>query len=227
MADIKQRLTKSAVIRSVAEENDDVQVTDKGQGSTGSICVTVGPNGFRDTNPIPPDTIDGNESIVAGGGGCHTDANRSIVFPTDVPSKTEVQSSLNEIWGKQANINFNVDDGPNLVVNYDINRNTKLDDDVGELNKIPGAAKTAGAINIYFVSEMTDPPGTTIGIQMQSFVQPLAGTVLNTIAHEVGHALGISLDEEIDANDTHLMHGFVTGKNPCQLRRQDWEKVNP
>ena len=109
-ADVLGRLEKTIEIHAITEQNDDVQRIALGApGVANAVCVSSGPNGFRDTVPNGDDVIDGNSITVGANGVCDTIANNQNLVPVNVPSAASLQSFLNgKTWGNQANVYFTI-----------------------------------------------------------------------------------------------------------------------
>jgi len=161
---------------------------------------------------------------------CNTKANNVNLVPVNVPTAAALETYLNDVvWGKQANVFFKVK-RKDETVNYDLDRNGLWADPFlvsatdAERKAISDAAKTAGAdINIYYVKAVEVPNAITIGTEV--FIQDShANSAENITVHEVGHALGINYE----SNDPiDVMHSFSSSTNPCNVKKKDWDKVNP
>jgi hypothetical protein len=75
------------------------------------------------------------------------------------------------------------------------------------------------------VKNLEVPQATTvIGLGLTWIQDSHVNSTVNVSAHEMGHLLGISY-ESSDAIDVMLSFGSAT--NPCNVKRKDWNIVNP
>lgn len=231
--------TGSNGICETAASGDDVQVIPIGRGRPNSICVARGPNTFRDT-PMPEgdDQVASDDIDTGADGICQTTARSTDLVPTNVPAAAVLQADLNRIWGLQANVFFTVT-RVDSIVNYDLDRNGVLADPaevsatIAEIDAIAARARSAGDFNIYFVNQVEVPQAFTLqagggipaNLRNSTWIQDAhANSSSNVSAHEVGHLLG-SIRESTDLRDVMLEFGSAT--NPCEVRRVDWNTVNP
>jgi hypothetical protein len=233
-ADVLGRLEKTIEIHAITEQNDDVQRIALGApGVANAVCVSSGPNGFRDTVPNGDDVIDGNSITVGANGVCDTIANNQNLVPVNVPSAASLQSFLNgKTWGNQANVYFTVT-RVDYVVNYDLDRNQKLADEFdishtrAEDDVITAAARSEVVdFNAYYINQHEYPIGITL--RNQIFTQgsaPGLNSPVNHTAHEVGHLLGRRGHDGAGADA--LMHPSGLPTNPCRILRNEWRIVNP
>jgi hypothetical protein len=156
--------------------------------------------------------------------------------PTNAPAQAALQSYLNSVFGKQANVFFNVLPLVSTNVNYDLNGNGELDWQTtgysAEMSAIVGTIYNAGAINVYYVKALNGPidaGGITVLGTQTSFIQDSnMNSNVNVTAHELGHALGIGYDVGSTApgDPDRLMWCCETGNNPCRLIRSEWRTIN-
>lgn len=212
---------------------DDVQVIPVGTGRPNRICVTRGANAFRDSVPAGDDQVVGDDINTGADGICQTPARAVNLVPTRIPTAASLQAELNRIWGLQANVFFTVT-RTDFVVNYDLDRSRLLADPdpllgsgtAVEINAISSKAQAPGIFNVYFVNRMEVPKAFTIigrGETWAGDAHPESSE--NLIAHEVGHLLGIPPSGE-SANPADVMSAGIFG-DPCEVRRRDWQTVNP
>jgi IPT/TIG domain len=235
---------------------DDIELIDIGKGEANTACVTAGANLFRDTDldalndDILATDSNGTEYINSGANGlCETRANNTdlapaVSDPTKVPTVQSLQDYLNNTaWGRQANVYFTVTRGINDQVNYDMNRDGQLSSQnplaLPEINAIVDKAKNSNYnYNIYYVGTpilpLLDANGNPNGDRPGGFTNRsggdtwigtiFTGSVERTTGHEAGHLLGIAYES---TNTYDLMFGKTTTTNPCQVRKSDWDVVNP
>ncbi len=165
--------------------------------------------------------------------------------PSNVPTQTEVKSYLDAVYGKQANVYFNVLAVSNIVVHYDFNTNGALDLLIVGLSPEAVAITNAAsfgtapnAINIYFVNTngilgvAGTPNGATYASTRATFIQDFhSNSNVNICAHEIGHQMGLSKEVGPDAgqlpgDDDRLMWRGSLFSNPCRLIRGEWTNVN-
>ena len=234
------------------EGTDDIELMDVGHGQANTVCVTAGSNLFRDTegDALNDDIVatdgSGREYINSGGNGlCETKANDTDIARTaGVPTAQSLENYLNNTtWGKQANVFFRVTKGIDDQVNYDMNRDGQLSSEpplvLSEVNPIVTKAKdTSYDYNIYYIGtpirRLLDPSGNPTGPRPGAFTNRSGGdTWVGTIfdgsieyitGHEAGHLLGIGYES---TNAYDLMFGVSSASNPCQIRKRDWDVVNP
>lgn len=179
-------------------------------------------------------------------------ADGDILPPQDVPTAASLQTELNRIWGKQANVFFEVIRGPNQVVPYDLSP-----DGVAPADKALADPRINDAEFVILANALPTPPGFHFSIYFVRRIQEasVGGTVLRAFtsqrrngpalgfkavvgdvhagtsqvltAHEVGHLLGIEDYESSNSDD--VMYGLIGGasNNPCEVRKHDWNIVNP
>ncbi len=91
-----------------------------------------------------------------------------------------------------------------------------------EMNAISTAAKSTGVdFNMYFVNTMEVPTAFTIRGRAETWIDD--SHLQTTVAHELGHAMGRS-GESTDAED--IMFGSRSATK-CEVRKHDWDIVNP
>jgi len=214
--------------------SDDVQVIPGGDKKAYSICVTAGANGFRDTVLMGDDTVSGDDITTGPDGICDTVAYSTDLAPAFDPSAADLESYLNDVWGKQANIYFSVTKS-NIQVNYDLDRsNTLAHPSLGpaanpaEDNAISTAAKdTSVDFNIYYVFIRDQTIGTTNITRGETWTAANGdNTSLNHTAHEVGHLLSIP-ESGHSTDQSDLMYRAGISTNPTRVIKRDWDTVNP
>jgi hypothetical protein len=216
-----------------AASGDDIQIVPIGQGRPNRPCVGPGPNGFRDTGPPAGDDLVAGDTIGTGANGiCQTGANATNLAPTAVPTAASLQTFLNAVWGRQANIFFTVT-RTDAVLNYDLNRDGQLADppdfvSFDEVDVLRTGAADAGAdYNVYYVRVYSHPFAFADEGRHEAWVGDAKnGTTDYVTAHEVGHLLGRVTP--VHSNDPlDLMFRGDDGTSPCEVRRTDWNMVNP
>ena len=211
---------------------DDVQVIAVGRGIPNIVCVKAGKNKFRDTAAAAGDDVIVGDNIDSGPDGiCNTTANNVNLVPTNVPTAAALETYLNDVvWGKQANVFFKVK-RKDEAVNYDLDRNGVLKDFTVATDEIDAISDQAQSFfadgNIYYIASMQIPSAFTLIPRKETWIQDAhANSALNITAHEIGHILGISGSAH-SPNPKDLMHTFSLPTNPCNVRRVDWNIVNP
>lgn len=213
---------------------DDLQVIPVGQRLGFTVCVSDGTNGFLDTANTSGDDVLGANDINAGPDGiCDSRANNIDLVPLDVPSATALQAYLNDIaWGKQANVHFTVTRSDHSV-NYDLDRDTKLNDpldiDYNEVNAITVAAKNAGVnFNVYYTKNYSHPVALADDLRGESWFGDLKNaSVLIISAHEIGHLMNRLLHSTSANPVLDLMNVAIDRDAGCRITKHDWHHVNP
>jgi len=158
--------------------------------------------------------------------------NNPDLVPANVPTAASLQTYLNDtIWGKQANV-FSTVTRDDKSVGWDLDGNQKLADPVlasatsAEINAISAGAKKNGVdFNIYFINEMEIPHAFTLRSRGETWIQSThVNSEENVSAHELGHAMG-RRGESTDSKD--VMYEVGNASNPCEVRKRDWDAVNP
>ena len=223
-------------ICNTAKAGDDVQTIAVGNGKANTIAVTKGANSFRDTKPSGDDVVNGDSVDTGLDGIANTAANATNLVPTNFPTPAGLQQYLNDsIWGLQANVFCTVTESSSTL-NYDLDRDGKLDDpyegppgtpknpnDFSEVNVVRGAKDTTVDINIYYVKSYEYPIGLTVADEVFT-VGKGDNSIVNHTAHEVGHAMGRA-GESNNVEDVMYKSGLMT--DPCRVLKVDWDAVNP
>ena len=206
---------------------DDVQVIVVGNGMASATCVGEGANNFRDTIASGDDAVSGNDINTGSDGICNTTAKATNLVPSNAPDAATLQSYLNDLFSKQANVFITVTRS-DYSVNYDLDRNGGVPDppNTGEMDAISAAAMDNTAdVNMYFVNVMDAPIATTIISRHEGWIQDSHEGITEFIAaHEICHAIGRS-GHSADVND--LMYSQDTGASPCNLKKNEWDMINP
>ncbi len=242
-------LSKTVAVILINEENDDVQVAAVGQVvGPGGICVSAGANNFidSDVNDGPSGADPGDDTIVgmdvtAGANGvCETFANNFTIPGTDVDDATLI-NYMNNVAYNQAVISWTVTRLAAVDVNFDLDRDGQINVDTNFLAnaEMQAVRDTAGDTsydyNVFLVDGASDGSFGFAGFnQRYTFVHGdshtgSTQTMSNTIAHEVGHALGMCHPDFAscinDPDTKNLMHSVAT--NPTRLRKAQWDQLNP
>lgn len=152
--------------------------------------------------------------------------------PAHAPTAAVAQAYLNDVtWGKQANVTFTAT-RTDFDVPYDLDSSGRLADPVlgsatlAEMNAISAVAKDNSVnFNVYYVNSMEIPTAfTPVGGNETWVDDTQVSSTENTTAHELGHALG-RWTHSTDIHD--LMVDGDPGTNPCEIRKTDWDTVNP
>ncbi|MCP4488738.1 MAG: hypothetical protein GY820_15705, partial [Gammaproteobacteria bacterium] len=259
----------SVAVRLVVEQNDDVLIT--GPYDPNTICITDGENKFLDST-IPAGSNDtyvtdpatarvaistGTDSI------CDTTVNNTHVASTDLVGSgypggvSELQSELNSIY-KQAVYNWEVTVLDDCVVNYDQDKDMLFDLDGLEGPEMGKVRKECGVEtfdkNIFLVENPSKP--TTHGLAFfnnrfgfsfwstqianyNAFVKKSRG---QTIAHELGHQLGLAHTggqppnyegprshhpSNAKLDRANLMYAHKTKDREGKLRKYQWDALRP
>jgi len=238
---VYNKISKTVMIRLVHEDNDDLQFFAVGfMGTPNTKCVLAGANAFVDT------VVTGDDVVVADGieagpnGTCDSAANGIPNLSTDVTDAV-VLNYLNNIAYNQAVIEWTVTRLPAVTVNFDLNRDGQIDVNTAflanpEMQAVRDAAKDETFDrNVFLVDGPTDGSFGFAGFN-QRFAFIHGGTHTgsaqlpeNTIAHELGHTLGMCHPDFpsciSDPDVLNLMHSVAT--NPALLRKAQWDQLNP
>lgn len=242
-------LSKTVAVILINEENDDTQTAAVGANvGAGGNCVAAGANNFIDStiNDAPAGADPGDDVIVgmnvtAGPNGiCETFANNFTVPGTDVTDATLI-NYMNNIAYNQAVIDWTVTRLPAVDVNFDLDRDGQINVDTNflanpEMQAVrDDAGDTSYDYNVFLVDGASDGSFGFAGFnQRYTFVHGdshtgAMQTMSNTIAHEVGHALGMCHPDFAscinDPDNNNLMHSVAT--NPMRLRKAQWDQLNP
>lgn len=248
--EVLPRKEKKVVLHAVTEDNDDVRVTTSGPITADTVCIMSGANGFLDTVADSRDVIDvdpanpAQQVIKAGSNeSCNSSVNDDDIAPPSLPNATDLENYLNNTsWGRQSNVYFTVSRGTDFEVNFDLDRDGKLEYLTGgtspEAVAIRNKSNDADAFDLYYV-------GTTIldnsqpgGLATGAFAGPAnggngwfgtQGLTIQIAGHEVGHILGRlthSPREDIYMLDLMYFKSEPT-LNQCRVRNPDWDLVNP
>ena len=221
--DVKPMTTGTIAIHAVTQHYTQPMAPPSVSGSftPGTVCVTWGHVGH--TTPTSPDQYNlGETAIVTGSDGiCHTtavDGDTQVIHvgkgipadivPQDTPSASDLQTYLNQVFGKQANLYFNVVRN-DFSVNYDLNLSGTLDmtsnsrGQSDEQQVIDAQATSGVTFNIYCVKNynvtqtpgLPPPPsnaGWTYWNKRLAYVRDQSPSyAFWLIAHETGHLLNL------------------------------------
>lgn len=174
----------------------------------------------------------------------------------DIPNAGDLRNYLDKVYGKQANIFFNVVGPQDISVHYDLDGDRRLlytgsiDNNpeagaiLAEIQRIKNlAVPLPGPDTLWmnYVHEIRPPslglssPQSRVGgftSPRRGFIEDLQNTGLTAddmiwrTAHESGHGLAI---RENTSNPRHLMYETQTlsGARPCQIPRKHWKVINP
>ncbi|MEX0774873.1 MAG: hypothetical protein WD042_04060, partial [Phycisphaeraceae bacterium] len=158
--------------------------------------------------------------------------------PTSNPGTQSLSQNLNTIWC-QAVVSVSVKPVVTDTVNYDLNGNGKLDlVDNEELAIINAARDPTAQINVYIVKAFAALPDGSVpwgyrrGTGTDIFVRD--GYLSNTIAHEIGHVLGLGHPTPSGDGPTmaqqlrQVMYGEPTDTGTGTLLvKTEWDAVHP
>jgi hypothetical protein len=222
---------------------DDVQIIAPGNGMPDQRCVGLGDNNFRNTN-----VVDVNDRIVADGIGtgpdgiCNSVADNTNVLSTDFGTEATIRDYLNNVIYNQAVVWWSeVSRLQPVAVNFDLNRDGAFDVSVCNTTEMLGLIDGARAkvlattnppvdlnsdyeFNVFLVDNPSSALlGTQCGRSVFVFVDNHSAgeNANNTIAHELGHAQGLSVhpDQAGDPDTDNLMHSTDGGE---RLRKGQW-----
>jgi hypothetical protein len=158
--------------------------------------------------------------------------NAPSTTPTNLPTQASLKFYLDAVYGKQANIYFNVLPLISTNVAYDLDGDGKLDmssDFTAEILALRAAVSTTNAINVYYVRSNTPP--TTVGIANSllkaAFIRDShVGSPENIAAHEIGHLLDLPHAYPDNGMTDRLMWPETQSNNPCRLVGYEWRWSN-
>ena len=211
----------------------DVQLIPVGNGLPGTICVTEGDNGVRDTAPDPmgDDVIVGETLSTGPNGICETFAEDFTLPSGEVGSVAELEDHLNNVIYNQAIVSWDITELASMELNYDLDVDGVIASDGSEDELIINStsALVAGFDQVvYLVGDMeTGTLGFAQHGQKYAFVSipnhdNSSSTVKDTIAHELGHAFGAL--EHTPEDPENLMHPNNPGV--CKLRKPQWDQLH-
>jgi hypothetical protein len=231
---------------------DDEEIIPINHGKPNTNCLSNGFNNFWDTKAnLGDDAWDGDFLTTGPNGICNTNAmdTNSVINSVDLST---LQNYLNKVYS-QAVITWYVYILPTAIVNYDKNRDDSLDFPIGGTgwnSEMQEIINKAGEItlfdkNVFLVNKGKAIDGNgdytpLLGFmkfnQEYGFIFSDRGTsdINNTIAHELGHGLGLHHTFETDANplpdiivqdEENLMH--PTTNTGWLLRKGQWDQINP
>ncbi len=218
-----------------SKSGDDVQSLPVGNGMPDQICVKAGANNFRDTRVSAGDAISGDDISTGSDGVCFTIANGSDTISTDIGAEAAVKMYLNETIYNQAVVYWKeVKKLPSKTVNFDLNRDSLLDTSswmTPEMEAIRDAAKNSRYRYTVFLVDHPSDGALGCSTYDQAFVfvhgnvHTGAQTMINTCAHELGHALDLEHpDDHGDPDPENLMHS--TNPNGERLRKNQWDDLH-
>lgn len=144
---------------------------------------------------------------------------------TDIPTE-EIKSMLQKVY-KQAVRGWTVVRRPNKTVAFDLNKDGKIDVNSwmsAEMQVIRNACKSTHDYNIFIVSNPSD--GTTGFMsfnQKYGFIHANTGGNSRTVAHELGHGLGLT---HTPSDAINIMYNY-TSNTKWRLRKAQWNQINP
>jgi hypothetical protein len=237
-------------------------------GTPGTVCVSG--SHVLHTTPVSPDQSgpDGSLTIVTGADGiCHTPADSqdtqvipvgqalpADIAPADVPSASDLQTYLNQVYGVQANLYFTVTRS-DFSVDYDVKKDGTLDvilrqDLQSEGQNIIDGNKSSGVrFNVFYVKDFqgipvsgTMPDHTKAGYAYYPYALAYVrdcSSIQQVATHEIGHLLnlahpGFPFLPSRDPNPAYipdpavpkrLMYPTSSGSNTF-LIKPEWDIIN-
>lgn len=171
--------------------------------------------------------------------------------PTTAPDNTAIQTYLNDLYGKQANVFFQVWAPTPKTINYDTNPANGMLDLVSpnvlvapaEFTVISPLTETNADLRVHYVNALTnsvtgsDYKGNTpfANSLFGSFIQDShPSSVKHITAHELGHQMGIPWDVATSAGppnriagaNDRLMWWQAMVDDPCRLIKAEWVKIS-
>lgn len=144
---------------------------------------------------------------------------------TNIPT-ADITAMLQKVY-KQAVRGWTVVRLPSKSVAFDLNKDGKIDVESwmsAEMRVIRDACKSSHAYNIFIVSHPTDgSTGFMSFNQKYGFIHADTGGNSRTVAHELGHGLGLV---HTPADAINIMYNY-TSTTKWRLRKGQWDTVNP
>jgi|GEM_PF-3489789 len=214
-------------ICNTAASGDDVQAIPINQGRPNQVCVSAGPNAYRDTNTSGDDVVSGQDITTGPDGICSTAACNTDIMSTDPYTAAQLQTYLNDTIYNQAVVEFSaVDKLPPMTVNFDLNRDGHIDVSTwmsAEMQIIRNNCDAPGYDHIIFLVD--NPSDNSCGFMMfnqkYGFVHGDISTYdLITTAHELGHgAFGL---QHTPQDTDNIMYNYSSGTG-WRLRKNQWD----
>ncbi|MCG3148882.1 MAG: hypothetical protein PCFJNLEI_02331 [Verrucomicrobiae bacterium] len=171
--------------------------------------------------------------------------------PVTVPTAAQLETKLNAVFGKQANVFFSVWNEIAMDFPYDFDLpNDKLDTmttpcdqntSSDEWQNLYSGTITNADLQVFHVKALANicstiqpggwtpkgnAPNTFLPVSFVQDDHPGGAAYIDT--HEIGHALGFLKDLETAAlgDNTRLMWHSAQEGDPCRLVRDEWRKFN-
>jgi hypothetical protein len=163
--------------------------------------------------------------------------------PTNVPSQADLKAYLDSVFGKQANVFFNVLPPTNIVVNYDVSPSNGvlnllrvgISAEAAAITNLASIGSAPNVINVYYVNSLSVSnvvglvSGATYATRRITFIQDFhLNTNVNVTAHEIGHEMLLQGEVPTDwpGNNDRLMWWQSLSSDPCRLIRREWKTSN-
>jgi hypothetical protein len=246
-----QQYARKLAIITIHESNDDMQIIPVGNLASSDTAAVIlwGNNHFLDSQVAGDDRIIGDSIIVAGTNRvCETRANNTIQMSTDITSimtLNELQNYMNNTVYNQANIQWDITILPADTINYDIDKDGKINVTTTFPGPELGLIISKHITNIdydYFLFLVNNPNDGSLGWmkfgQRFGVIHPNTHTgtnrkhqLQNTIVHELGHG-AFSLQHPFNQFSTYGEGGkdpdnFMDYRDGDKIRAYQWRLINP
>lgn len=133
-----------------------------------------------------------------------------------------ITSTLDSVY-KQAAVKFKITRLPAKTIAFDFNKDGRINVDSWMNKEMQAIVNAAGSAHDYNIFLVDNPSQGNCGVmefdQKYGFVHPKPCGTATTIAHELGHALGLS---HTPSDGINLMYTHTTATPNWRLRKDQW-----